>query len=166
MKETLLLFANYNAWANKLIIEPMLNLQDEDIDKEIISSFPTIRKTVYHTWAAELIWLERLLLTEQPVWIEDVFKGSFAEACADWQKASAALAAFVARQYDDRALDHVFQYYDRAKKSHKSRVCDVLMHAFNHSTSHRGQLITMLRQVGVTKIPQTDLIAYVRKAGN
>jgi uncharacterized damage-inducible protein DinB len=36
------------------------------------------------------------------------------------------------------------------------------MHVFNHGTYHRGQLVTMLRQVGVTEIPQTDYIAFVR----
>jgi uncharacterized damage-inducible protein DinB len=163
MKETLLQFANYNIWANKRIIESLQKLPEEDIDKEIISSFSSIRKTIYHTWAAENIWLERLQLQEQPVWIEEVFKGSFTEACTEWQKVSEMLSVFISKQFDDKALEHVFQYYDRAKKSHKTRVCDILMHVFNHSTYHRGQIVTMFRQTGITKISGTDFITYVRE---
>ncbi len=41
-------------------------------------------------------------------------------------------------------------------------VYQVLHHIFNHSTYHRGQLVTMLRQVGLEKIPSTDFIAWAR----
>lgn len=39
----------------------------------------------------------------------------------------------------------------------------ILMHVFNHATYHRGQLVTMLRQLGVKKIPQTDFMVYMSK---
>jgi uncharacterized damage-inducible protein DinB len=37
-----------------------------------------------------------------------------------------------------------------------------MQHLANHSTYHRGQITTMLRQLGVTPVP-TDLIAYYRQ---
>ena len=162
MKELLLKYADYNIWANNLLIDVLLKLSDEELDKEIISSFPSIRATVYHVWSAEYIWLQRLALVEHPVWLEGTFTGTMAEACAQWKEASVNLRTFIDKQYDDRMLTHVFQYYDRQKISHKLQVNYVLQHVFNHSTSHRGQLITMLRQVGVKKIPQTDFIVFAR----
>ncbi|MGZ3851281.1 MAG: DinB family protein [Flavisolibacter sp.] len=39
----------------------------------------------------------------------------------------------------------------------------MLLHAFNHGTYHRGQLVNMLRQLGVDKIPGTDFIAWSRR---
>ncbi len=161
MKELLLKYAQYNAWANNLLVGAILNLENGQIDEEIISSFPSIRKTVCHMWSAENIWWQRLTLAEHPEWVEAGFEGTFAEACTNWLTCSTILVAFVEKQYDDRALAHVFQFYDRKKVSHKQPVYLVLHHVFNHSTSHRGQLITMLRQLGVNKIPQTDFIAYV-----
>jgi uncharacterized damage-inducible protein DinB len=162
MKELLLKYALYNVWANNLIIETLMGLDGEQSDREITSSFPSVRKTVCHVWSAEYIWWQRITLVEHPVWAESAFTGSLAEACQNWQDASAKLVAFVEKQFDDRALTHVFQYYDLKKNSHKSPVYLVLQHVFNHSTYHRGQLVTMLRQVGVKKIPQTDFIAYAR----
>ncbi|HTM65492.1 MAG TPA: DinB family protein [Flavipsychrobacter sp.] len=163
MKETLLRYADYNIWANKRIIDTLLQLDEEQIDQKIESSFPTIRKTVYHAWSAEYIWLQRLQLAEQPIWIEGVFNGSFEQGCMLWQDVSLELRKFVGDQYEDKSFSHVLQYYDRKKQSFKTPVCDVLMHLFNHATYHRGQLITMMRQCGVRKVPGTDFITFARK---
>lgn len=163
MKEILLQYAAYNLWANKRIIDVMIALPEDELDKDIVSSFRSIRKTVYHTWSAEDIWLQRLRLTEHPVWAEGVFTGTFREACKLWEDVSLQLKAFIEQQFDDKAFDHEMQYYNLRKMPSKHRVADVLLHLFNHSTYHRGQLVTMLRQSGVQTIPATDLIAFVRK---
>lgn len=163
MKELLQQYAEYNVWANKKMIDAMLKLEGGLADKEITSSFPSIRATVFHTWSAEFIWLQRLQLAEHPVWLAGDYQGTFGEACGDWQKVSAALVQFVEKQFDDKAFTHVLQYYDLKKNSHKTPVFQVLQHVFNHSTYHRGQLVTMLRQVGATEIPGTDFIAFARK---
>lgn len=162
MKETLLQYARYNIWANKRIIDVMLRLQPMQLDQEIVSSFSTLRETAYHTWSAERVWLQRLQLIEHPIWMEADFSGDFAAACKDWEEASAQLKDFVTKQYNDAAFSHVMQYYTRQKESKKSKVSEVLIHVFNHSTYHRGQLVTMLRQVGVGSIPATDFIAFSR----
>lgn len=163
MKEMLLQYAAYNVWANKLIIDAIMKLEEAQVDMEITSSFSSLRKTVYHVWSAEYIWLQRLELAERPVWIESDFDGTFLTVCDDWQKVSESLKAFTEKQFDDNALTHVLQYYDRKKNSHKTPVFQVLLHVFNHSTYHRGQLVTMLRQAGLKDIPGTDFIAYAWK---
>lgn len=161
MKETLSLFAHYNIWANKLIIDVMLGLDNELLDREIASSFSSLRKTVYHTWSAEYIWLQRKQLIEHPIWIEKEFTGSFEEACSEWQKASAGLAAFVDDHDGEERLRQVFEYYSILKKqTFQKPLSTTLLHVFNHSTYHRGQLVTMLRQAGVVTIPGTDLVNF------
>ena len=163
MKQLLLEYAEYNAWANKKIIEVLLKLKEGADRNEIVSSFPSVYKTVMHSWSAESIWLQRLQLAEHPVWHEDIFKGTLSEACHEWQAVSSAFVEFVTKQYDDKALQHVVQFYDRQKNAYKMPVYQVLQHVFNHSTYHRGQLITMLRQLGITKLPQPDFTAFVRQ---
>lgn len=163
MKELLLQMARYNTWANKQFIDVLLKLDEDVWDMEITSSFPSIRRTVYHLWSAEDIWLQRLNLVEQPQWAESVFSGNFAAALEKWQNASQALQTFVENQYDDEAFRHVLQYYNLKKVSFKIPVYIVLMQAFNHATYHRGQLTTMLRQAGVKKIPGTDLHTFATR---
>lgn len=166
MKETLLQFGEYNIWANKRLITALLKLDEKELDKDTGSSFPSIRKTVYHIWSAEAIWMQRLRLAEHPQWMETDFKGSFEEACKAWQEQSAELLDFISKQYEDRGLMHTIQYYNRKKQSFKNPVYLILLHCFNHSTFHRGQIVTMLRQAGVSRIPETDLIAFARKKGS
>ncbi len=165
MKELLLQYARYNEWANKLIIEAIFKLQEADVDKEITSSFSSIRKTVYHVWSAEFVWLQRLQLAEHPVWIAAVFDGTFHAACTDWQRVSAELTHFIEKQFDDRSFGHEVVYHDLKRHPHKTPVSEILQHVFNHSTYHRGQLVTMLRQAGLNEIPGTDFITFVRKKG-
>jgi uncharacterized damage-inducible protein DinB len=162
MKETLLQLSKYNIWANKKLIDVLLKQNEELLDMEIASSFNSLRKTVYHIWGAEDIWLKRLLLAENPVWLPDSFIGSFSEACVEWQQCSKDIQKFIEKQFDDRAFEHVFQYYSK-QQSHKQQVYITLLHVFNHATYHRGQLVTMLRQAGVNKIPGTDMALFAKK---
>src|SRR5438876_1161828 len=63
MKELLLQYTKYNLWANtKLLgfIESAMTKDTAIIDKEIPSSFNTLRKTLYHIWGAEQVWYKRL----------------------------------------------------------------------------------------------------------
>lgn len=163
MKELLTQYANYNIWANKRMIDAILKLSPEQLDMPIESSFNTIRKTVYHSWGAEYVWLQRLQLVENWVYVGNDLDTPVEEACTKWLQAGDALKAFIDRQFDDKAFEHVFQYYDSEKVSHKQPVGLTLHHVFNHATYHRGQLITMMRQAGVTKIPYTDFMGYVRR---
>jgi uncharacterized damage-inducible protein DinB len=163
MKDLLIQMAKYNIWANRRFAEVMLKLSEGQLDQEIASSFPSIRQTVYHMWSAEQIWLERLLLKENPIWAEVGFTGTFATACEHWLEVSEGLLDFASKQFDDRGFDHVTEYYDRKKQTHKTPVKIILQQVFNHATYHRGQLTTMLRQVGAKQIPQTDLVIFTRE---
>lgn len=160
MKETLQMLANYNIWANSRIIDVLLKQSDEILDLQIVSSFTSIRETVYHTWGAESIWLQRLQLAEHLIWKPAVFTGTMQEACHEWKASSKEIEQFIEKQFDDAAFEHVFQYNDLKQQPQKKQVKTALLHVFNHATYHRGQLVTMLRQAGVTKIPGTDFILF------
>ena len=56
MKELLQQFAGHNAWANLLITDTVKELPEETIRQEMLSSFPSIFKTVLHLLDAENIW--------------------------------------------------------------------------------------------------------------
>ncbi len=60
-------------------------------------------------------------------------------------------------------ITHVFEYQNSKKEIFKQPVYEMLLHLFNHQTFHRGQLVTMMHQNEVEKIPATDFIVYSRK---
>ena len=67
MKELLQQYAAYNIWANKLLFERISKLSEEEISKEIASSFPSLYKTALHMWLAEDAWYQRVKLVENIV---------------------------------------------------------------------------------------------------
>ncbi|MEJ7823095.1 MAG: DinB family protein, partial [Chitinophagaceae bacterium] len=66
MKQLLQQYAAYNLWANKKIIETANLLSEEQINTEIVSSFPSVYKTFLHLMEVENAWWERLKLVEHP----------------------------------------------------------------------------------------------------
>ena len=162
MKPLLQQYAAYNVWANQKLFDCINNLSDDQVQREITSSFSSIYKTVLHMWFAEDIWWQRLKLAEQPVSAADLFTGSFSELQQLFNRQSAEWAAWVA-QATEVQLTHVFAYQNSKKEQFKQPVYEMMLHVFNHGTYHRGQLVTMLRQLGVEKIPPTDFIVFARK---
>ncbi len=163
MKELLLQYARYNRWANEKLMKSLMALDPIFLDQEIKSSFPSIRKTIIHLWSAENIWLQRLQMAEHPEWLQSNFTGNFEEIEKGWKETSKALISFIEKQYNDAAFEHVVEYYNLQQQHFKTRVADALMQVLNHGSQHRGQLITMLRQLNVEKIPSMDMIVYLRE---
>lgn len=161
MKELLQQYAAYNAWANQKIIDCISNLPDEVIHREINSSFTSVYKTLLHSWYAEDIWLQRIKLTEQPDGAANNFTGTYTQLAKLYMDQSNKIHTWVSNATETQ-VQHVFAYL-KNKEQFKQPVWQVLVHVFNHGTYHRGQLITMLRQLDAAHIPNTDFLAFSRK---
>ncbi|HPH85031.1 MAG TPA: DinB family protein [Ferruginibacter sp.] len=162
MKKILLQYAAYNVWANQRMTDCVSNLTDEQINQEIVSSFSSIYKTVLHLWDAETIWWNRVKLIESKQWPSLGFEGSIIELSNNLLHQSKQWKEWIDLA-TDATLEHEFIYRNSKRDQFKQPVFEALQHLFNHQTYHRGQLVTMLRQVGVKKVPNTDMIAFSRK---
>jgi uncharacterized damage-inducible protein DinB len=160
MKELLQQYAAYNIWATKLLTDRICKLSDEEINREIVSSFPSLYKTLQHMWLAEEVWWKRLKLTENIVLESNTFTGSFNEMAGILAKQSQQYKDWVDNATENQLI-HVFAYI-RNKEQLKMPVYQMLHHVFNHASYHRGQLVTMLNQLGADKIPATDFSAFCR----
>jgi uncharacterized damage-inducible protein DinB len=162
MKKILLQYAAYNVWANQRMTDCISNLTDEQIHQEIVSSFSSIYKTVLHLWDAETIWWNRVKLIESKQWPSLGFEGSIIELGKNLLQQSKQWKEWIDLA-TDATLEHEFIYRNSKRDQFKQPVFEALQHLFNHQTYHRGQLVTMLRQVGVECVPNTDMIAFSRK---
>ena len=63
---------------------------------------------------------------------------------------------------DDTELDRVVRYRNFKGEDHASPLWQLMRHMVNHSTYHRGQITTMLRQLGHEAV-STDLVVYYRQ---
>lgn len=162
MKKLLVTYAAYNLWANQRYVDCINNLEDGQIHQAINSSFFSVYKTLLHLWDVETIWWQRLKLMEQTEWPGVKFKGSVMELGNNLLVQSKQWKEWIDLA-TDAALEHEFIYKNSKKDQFKQPVYEALNHLFNHQSYHRGQLSTMLRQVGIDAIPNTDLIAFSRK---
>lgn len=162
MKKLLLSYLTYNLWANRRLLDFMLdNCNDEQVHQEIQSSFSSIRKTYLHVWGAESVWLMRMQAESPASWIWMDYTGSLSELRKEILDNNEKWIAFVER-VSEAQLSEPLEYQTLDGKKHSNSRADIIMHCMNHSTFHRGQLITMLRQLGFTKLVATDYIAYLR----
>ncbi len=161
MKQLLQQYAAYNLWANKRITDLVNGLPVEQVNKEIVSSFPSLYKTVLHLMEVENAWWERLKLIEHPA-LSGWFYGNFEELTKRLLELSTQWQTWIINA-NEINLTHVFAYQNSKKEQFKQPVYEMLLHLFNHQTFHRGQLITMLRQLGIDKIPPTDFSVFSRK---
>jgi uncharacterized damage-inducible protein DinB len=162
MKEIFIQLASYNIWANNLLFDVIGQLSPELQNKEVSSSFPSLYKTVLHVWNAESIWWQRLKLQERIIAPAENFNGSFNELAHQ-------VITLDRQWYDwinnaqEHMLQHVFLYQNTKREQFKQPVFQMLLHLFNHGTYHRGQLVTIMRELNITKIPATDFILWSRK---
>lgn len=162
MKEIFVQYAAYNLWANGLLFAVIEKLSEEQHQTEIRSSFPSLYKTVLHLLDAESIWWQRLKLQERIARPSDTFTGSFAELSRQIQAQNKQWIDWI-NGVTEHGLQHEFIYRNLKKQRFKQPTYQMLLHVFNHGTYHRGQLVTLLRQLGIEKIPQTDFIIWSRK---
>jgi uncharacterized damage-inducible protein DinB len=162
MKQLLKQYAAYNLWANKILLDRLALLPDEMVHKETGSSFGTIYKTLVHLMEVESTWWQRLKLQEHILLPEKDPDENFAEISKRLLALSTQWIDWV-KNANEKNLTYVFGYQNTKKEFFKQPVYEMLLHLFNHQTYHRGQVVTMLRQNGIDKIPATDFIAFSRK---
>lgn len=162
MKETFFQLSAYNIWANQLLLDVVNQLPGEKQTQTVVSSFDSLLKTVLHVWDAESIWWQRMKLSEKIIRPSENFNGTMKEAIKGLLEQNKMWNEWVAAA-QEHMLQHVFIYQNIKKEQFKQPVYQMLLHVFNHGTYHRGQLVTMLRQLGVEKIPATDFIVWSRK---
>lgn len=161
MKTLLLSYAQYNLWANNRVSDFLKSLPDEQWDKEIVSSFSSLRKTLFHSYGAQAVWILRLQgnsLSSFPK-ADSLNETQLIDGLLDTSKK---LIEFVEGS-SDSFLQSTIKYKNLAGDEFSNSVADIIQHVINHSTFHRGQIITLLRQLGHTKLFATDYIAFCRE---
>lgn len=152
---------SYTEWANARTIECVRGLDAEQFARHIDSSFPSVRDTLAHIVMAEWIWLRRWngeSPTERPAW---TLNAPSLETIVDNLEAIQRERQELLDRITDEDLQRPLDYRLMNGDPQTTRLGDLMAHVANHSTYHRGQLTTMLRQIGVTP-PSTDMIVWLR----
>ena len=149
---------NYNAWANARTLEACAALAPEQLTRDLGNSFPSVRDTLAHIMAAEQVWVMRWH-GHSPRSLFDGSEFPTLDAVRErWLKIEGELSEFAA-SVTDEMLDQVITYINTKGEEWSYTLGYMMQHVVNHSTYHRGQITTMLRQLGA-KAVSTDFLAY------
>jgi uncharacterized damage-inducible protein DinB len=156
---------DYTEWANDLALEAAGNLADEDLRRDFKISHGSIFGTLAHMAGAEWIWLERW----NGRWPAKAEAWSLwtTESCANlatlkkrWSEVVTRRAQFISALDETRLAAEIYFKLLNGDPS-SMRLVDQMQHVANHATLHRGQVVGMIRQLGIEP-PSTDLLFYLR----
>ncbi len=157
---------NYMEWANDLALEAAAKLPDESLRRDVGISHQSIFGTLLHMAGAEWIWLERWH-GRSPAKAEAWARWT-GEACPDlatlkerWTALADLRAQFVS-QLDEERLRAELAFRLLSGDASSMPLVNQMQHVVNHATLHRGQVVGMIRQLGIDP-PATDLLFYLRR---
>ena len=151
---------SYNFWANQIICGYAIKAGEFISDVKQDASFPTVRKTLLHIWDAQFIWFSRVNGTSLTDFPSKNFNGNLSETCDGLLLSSQQLIDYVEGLKGN--LNTMIPYKTLDGKNFENTVSDIIIHAMNHSTYHRGQIINLLRGAGFTEVGSTDYMRFCR----
>lgn len=137
---------NYTELADQRIIE---------IFKSATTEMPDAERLFSHVLNAQHIWAQRISGKIPLYGVWDIHhKANFESIAAENFK-------LIRTALKDNTLDKKILYRNTQGAQYENRLDEILFHLFNHSTYHRGQVVTLLKKEGFTP-PVTDYIMLKR----
>ena len=150
---------DYNRWANARMIEAASKLTAEQFTTDLQSSHRSVRDTLAHILAAQWIWLERWKGTSPKALLDPSDFPTVESVRKRLSEVESECAGFI-DGLTDESLGEAITYTNTKGEQWTYPLGQMLQHVANHSTYHRGQVTTMLRQLGAEVSP-VDLLVFM-----
>lgn len=138
---------DYNYWARDRQLEVCATLTEERFLRPMGSSFSSLRDTLAHLAAVEWLWLERWRgRTPKTLWAAEEFP-TLTALSDRWRAVEAEMREYVAG-LSEEALARSETYINTRGQTWTYDLWQMIVHLLNHQTYHRGQVTTLLRQLG------------------
>lgn len=148
----------YNRWANSRFFEAVCGLTRDAFVKDLGSSYPSVRDTLTHIVWAEWLWLQRWKGTSPQTVFQATDFPLSDTLRARWLEIEVEQSAFLEAVTAERLLS-IVRYVNLQGQTWEYPLWRQMYHVVNHSTYHRGQITTMLRQLGARPVP-TDFLMF------
>ena len=156
----------YTEWANDLVMDAAAKLPGESLHQDVCCSHQSIFGTLLHMAGAEWIWLERW--NGRSPAKDEAWSQWTTQSCPDltalknrWSEVEARRWSYVTA-LDETKLGDELSFKLLSGDASSMRLVDQMQHVANHATMHRGQVVGMIRQLGIEP-PSTDMLFYLRR---
>lgn len=167
----------HRAWVNANLLDAASDLNGEQLRRAFQIGQGSIWKSLTHLYAAEFVWLEALRGNESPLAPgdlagrlpgnqlgEDKFD-SLAELRQRWAELQQRWDDYLSELSPESLDEPVYKVSTSSGLGERfaTRRSDVLLHVCAHAQYTTAQVVNMLRQVGVEKLPESMLISLARR---
>ena len=158
--ETLRIHLNYSAWATAWLLESAEKLSPEELTRDFGTADRSVVGTLAHTFAADRVWIGRIQGQPPAKFISDedrdlrLLQREWPEVYQRWIAWGLGLT--------DENVTQMATYQDLKGNAWTTPWWKIILHVVNHATLHRGQAMSLLRQLGVAP-PPTDIFFYYRE---
>ena len=154
----------YTEWADTLVLDAAEKLGLEPLARDVQISHRSILGTLLHMAGADWLWLERWCgdsPTGPDVWAEWTVRESttLQHVREKWQPIIRKRNSYLA-EITDADLPRELAYKRFTGEAYSLPLVEQMQHVVNHATLHRGQVVGMIRQLGIAP-PATDLLFYL-----
>jgi uncharacterized damage-inducible protein DinB len=148
----------YTLWADRLALEAARAVPPEALTREAGVSFGSLLGTLAHILRSQRRWLARFTgqALPEPADFPDV-----ETLAAGWSETASQLEFFLASLTEEQLAAQI-TWEDTEAGAVTRPLWQPVSHMVNHSTYHRGQVVSLLRQLG-HQPPKTDLIHFFLK---
>jgi uncharacterized damage-inducible protein DinB len=153
---------DYHYWARDRLLDAVDPLAPAEFSRDLGNSFKSIRDTLVHLYSADWVWHSRWM--GQPP-TQHISSEPFTDQVAIrrlWAEHEALVRTYVAG-LDEQSVTAVLEYRLFNGTAGASPVWQTIQHVVNHASYHRGQVVTMLRQLGAVPPKSVDLITFYRE---
>jgi uncharacterized damage-inducible protein DinB len=158
----------YDHWANRRVVAAARLLPAEEFTRDLKTSFGSVRGTLVHILEQKCFWLQLWqgqsledVVGREPEWAQARF-ADVASVEARWSDAEHEVQIFLEGLTDERLKTRMaFQFFPG--QPWEFSLAHLMQHVVNHSSYHRGQVVTLLRQLGHAP-PATDFLEFLRES--
>ena len=153
---------DYHYWARDRMLEAVEPLTPEQFSRHIENSFPSIRETLVHLYGADWVWRERWD-GRSPAGLPDASGFPDLDSIRTaWRAEEQRVRATVDRLGED-GIAKPIEYRGFSGPPQAQPFWQMVQHLVNHGSYHRGQITTLLRQVGAKPPKDVGAMAFYRE---
>ena len=149
----------YSGWASQRLLDAAKKLSPEDLTRNVGASHSSILGTLSHIHFADRIWYSRVVDPNEAV----IRESNWATLEKEWPAIQRKWEAW-AEGLQDSDLGRMIACKSMDGIAYEVVAEKVVLHLVNHDSLHRGQVMGMIRQLGIAP-PPTDLMMYFRESG-
>lgn len=153
---------DYHYWGRDRVLAAVEPLTAAQFTQPLGNSFGSIRDTLVHIYWADRIWGERWHGRVPAIAFEPAAYPDVASVRRAWTAHEQEIRALV-EQFGEVGIQQPITYHSLSGKPSTELFWQLLQHVVNHGTYHRGQVTTLLRQLGAAPPKSMDLITFYRE---